>query len=176
MIYITSESELDKIMRDLIIEQSQLPGKFVRAQHSLYGTTLNKGQGDVFTSLKHEDNLILFEVHSTGSIESISEKQSDGLKHFSYFEVQLIIYGDTSTILANKLCARLRSESVRDKALGKGVQIVDVSSQIELKEFKNGAVWIRNDIKLNIACTILITELINSNEADVISEIKIQNY
>lgn len=176
MIYITSENELDKIMRDFLIQQSQIPEKFVRAQHSLYGTDLTKNRGDIFESIKHSDLLILFEVHSTGSIESISETQSDGLKHFSYFEVNVIIYGDASTILANKLTARLRSEPVRDDALSKGIQIVNVGNQVELKEFKNGVVWVRNDFNMNIACTMLIENIIDPNQAETISEIQIQTY
>ncbi len=176
MIYITSDSQLDKIIRDTLIEQSALDPKFVRAERSLYGTDLTKNRGDVFDSLVHSDSIVLFEVSATGHIHNISETQSDGLKHFSYFETHIIIYGNEAFNLANKLTARLRSENVRDDLLSKGVQMVTVGSPTEVKEFKNGTIWMRSDFDFTLACTMLIEELIDPNKAESISEIQIQNY
>lgn len=158
MIYIDDIKELEKIIRNVLIEQSEISSKFVRNALSVYGTDLDQNTGDnIFTAIARTQALMLFELNAKNLSSDMSETNADdSISYYKAYTVRIIIYGDKSPTIANKLIARMRTQYVRDSLQDKGVYLDSVSNADSIYEYKNGVMWIRNDFSIDIACTMNI--------------------
>lgn len=161
MITLQNTNSIETIIRAALIAQSGLNGKFIRNSLSLHGEALEKVLSEqIYTSIDGLDSLMLFELQSRQNDADMSETESDGsISYYKSFTIYVIIYGDSSTDIANVLTARFRTESVRTQLQYDGIYLEKISDPQKINEYKNETMWIRNDIEIDISCQIKIKQV-----------------
>ena len=88
---IPNTKEIDKIIRNELITQSELDGKFVRNALSEYGTDLDKNRLDsVFESIESTDCCILFETQSGNNYDVSLSEEDDAVTYYKSFKIKII--------------------------------------------------------------------------------------
>lgn len=162
---LTSVDELNKILRQVIIQQSNLSDEQVLNSLSIHGEDLDKlFEEQEYISIDRSDALILFELQSRRSSADISMTNDDGsITLYRSFTFRVMIYGNDSSNIANVLIARLRTEDVRVQLLDSNIYVEKVSEPDVLNEYKNQTMWIRNDIAIDISCEFNISQFMSDN-------------
>lgn len=174
MISISNVNEIEKIIRQTLITQSELDGSDVLNALSIYGTTLDKlFEEHIFTSVEQSDSFMLFELMSRDASSDISMDENDAITYYKAFKVKLIIYGNSSSDIALKLCSRLRTEEVRANLYEQGIYLEKVSDPYILNEYKNETMWLRNDIDIDIAVKYTVQPITVDNNFSDITELNI---
>ena len=155
----TNVNDIEAFVRATLIQQSGLEQQYVRNALSQYGSYMSDSyDGLDWSALTPEQTLVFFELSNRDSDGDMSETEPDGsLKIYTSYQVHVIIYGDNSKNLANILIARLRTRNVLDNFMEHDICLQTVSNSTSLNDYKNGALWQRNDFDMNIACEIKIT-------------------
>lgn len=171
MTSITDINELNKIMRSYVMQQAELDGEFVRNSLSTYGETLDKllfkqSHGSICSC----DVLILFELinRDSSSNKSMTEIDDTVTMYMSY-TFKLIIYGSMTETIANKLVARMRTASVRERLDADGVYLENIATAKSVNEFKNGIMLCRQDIDIDISCMMSVKQV---SDADSFASIE----
>lgn len=152
---ITDTLELEKIIGEVLEQQSNLPSERILNAISVRGQNLSKLiENDVYMSYNLSDLVIIFEViFNPNSTDNVSmEEEDESITVYSAFYVKILIYGNKSANVANKLKGRLLSRKVRDDLHEKGIHIERVSNPESMTEILNETFWIRNDLTMEIAC------------------------
>lgn len=172
---ITSIENLEKIIRSLLIEQSQLEDEFVRNSLTLYGAMLDQEtSSNIFETITPEQNVVLFELINRQNDSDFTETIDDIIRVCTSFTVHVIIYGDSAKTLSNILIGRLRSEKVRDDLLDQGIYLESTTFPEGIQEYKNGVMWIRNDFDINISCELEVTPVSSDYTVEKLNDIIIQ--
>ena len=174
MTYITSVNELNKLIRNVLIEQSGLSPVFVRSVHTEFGTDLDKKNGSIFTSLTQDDEVILFDLETNDTSNNMSETTGSQTVIYQSFRASIIMYGYVASLLAEYLVARLRTQEVRESLHEVGIHIEKVNSPTKLEEFKNGVVWARHDFDIEFACQLLVPPITTSYDYEEYTNISIE--
>ena len=161
---------LDRVIRTMLISQSELPARFVRNASSAYGTDLDKRLLDeVFDSIETDDVLMLFDNNVDAQDDNVSMTESnDDLTYYLTFKTTVTLYGDRSADVAVKTIARLRSELVRLKLQSNDVFVKDVTNPVVLREFKNNVLWTRHSFELSYAVKLTINSVEESYDVQTI--------
>lgn len=154
----TTTSQLDALIRRLLIDQSELNSNFVRNALSAYGTDLDKRTIDaVFETISPDDAMMLFENHLTSDDKDVSMTEENGnMTYYLSFKTNVMIYGLSGADIAIKTCARLRSEAIRLQLQSVGIFLQKVDNPVELHEFKNNVLWQRHDFELTYGCKFTV--------------------
>ena len=163
-------SQLDALIRKVLIRQSELDATFVRNALSAYGTDLDKRTLDsVFETIGPNDAMMLFENHMNADDKDVSMTEENGkMTYYLSFKTNVMIYGLTGAMTAIKTCARLRSEVVRLQLQDMGIFIQKVENPVELHEFKNNVLWQRHDFEIWYACKFTIEPIDESLDIESI--------
>ena len=176
MIAISSPNELEKILKNQLVIQSELNKNSVLNSLSVYGTTLekilNKQIRDSYTTI---DSVIIFELTSRPNSESnvTYENSENNLTYYRAYNLKVMIYGDDSPNVANKLFARLNSEIVKDNLQQLGVNIENITNPESVNEYINDVMWLRNDINIELGCKFEISQVSDETSFDSLSDLKI---
>ena len=177
MMILSSTNELNKILRQVLITQSELDEERVLNALSLYGTELDKYLSDsIYESVDQNDTTLLFSLearNSTSDVSIVNENEVDNITYYKAFKLSLIIYGDNSNDTGIKLAARFRSENVRTQLYDKGIYVEEVTDPTILNEFKNDTIWIRTDLDINIGVEFNITPVNTDFDFENLTELKI---
>lgn len=148
------KKELDKIIRNILIEQAEISPNYVRNAATAYGQDLQKENcEDVFETITTDDILILFHVEQRQATEDFTETNRNGkIDYYRSFRASIIIYGDDSENTALILKSRLLSQECRETLIEYGVCIQSISNPMEIHEYKNQVMWCRTDFEINFAC------------------------
>lgn len=162
---ISNIDELNRIIRHQLMLQSELDGSKVLNSVSSYGQNLDKLlQAAEYTSVVPSDNILLFELTTRSSDAEVSYMMNDKIQYDRAYLVKVIIYGDNSSDIMNKLVGRFRTEKVRYSLQQEGVYLESIDPSGPINEFKNDRMWIRNDCDINIYCRNEIDELNPSDD------------
>lgn len=155
---ISTVDELTASFRSLLVEVSQLDGKFVRNALSEYGTSLDKKTDkSIFESISNSDLLILFEINSDNTKEAYSMTESDdSISYFIPIVGKLTIYGKRSYSKSTDMIAKLRSSVYRQKFIDNGMYLDKVSKANTLYEFQNNSLWNRADFTISFSSHLKI--------------------
>lgn len=177
MTNMTSVKELNKIIRNHLIEQSELNQKNVLNAISNYGETLDKLiENQVFGSYQKTDVVLLFQLNSRDNDADISFTDSDDkIVYYKSYEIYITMYGDNSPNVGNKISARFRTQNVKNSLLDSGIYLEYISNPTIINEFKNKSLWIRTDLSIGIRCKFSITQINSGDNFSVINDIKIIN-
>lgn len=177
-----------KILRDTLIEQSQLLPERVLNSLSIHGTELDKIlEEQIYNSIELNDTTMLFELYSLDSTSNVSMEEGDiytakpltcsnsticseevicgkfiidrSITYYKMFRLHLILYGQNSSDLAVKLSSRLRSLSTRSKLYESGIYIEKVSDPETINEYKNDIMWLRNDVNIDLGLKFSISQV-----------------
>lgn len=171
---ISNINDIEVIIRNELITQSQLSEDYVRNALSLYGTDLNQEVGtDIFDTITTNQNLILFELLNNHTTNDVTETVDDKIKIYKSYSVYIIIYGDNSNTLANTLIARLRTEEVQENLQMQGVYIERIEDVESINEFKNDVIWERTDFNIQIACEMNVNKITDNNSFEELSQLTI---
>ena len=166
----TNIDELNKIVRNTLIEQSQLePIKIVNGV-SIHGQDLIKRINDyVYKSYEPQDALIVFDLQSRDSSNSFSQtKDNNTISYYMSYAIHLMIYGNSSPTMSNLIASRLRTEYVRDSLQYQGVYLESVSNPTIGNDFINNSMHIRCDMFINISCQMEISQVVNNDDFNII--------
>lgn len=162
---ISNIDELNRIIRHQLMLQSELDGSKVLNSVSSYGQNLDKLlQAAEYTSVVPSDNILLFELMTRLSDTEVSYMMNDKIQYDRAYLIKVIIYGDNSSDIMNKLVGRFRTEKVRYSLQQEGVYLESIDPSGPINEFKNDRMWIRNDCDINIYCRNEIDELNPSDD------------
>lgn len=161
MISLTSIEKLNSLMRDQLIKQSQLSPKRVLNALSIHGEDLDELiSGSVYGSIEPSNEVILFELRSRNDGSNVTFTEENGeITCYKSYSLRIIIYGDESTTLVNKIMSRFRTIKVRNDLLSKGVYVEKISDPEKINEYKNDSMWIRNDMDIDISCKMTIPQV-----------------
>lgn len=168
-------NDLNKIIRTLLMSQSELDPQFIRNAVSMYGQNLDKNyDDDILSNLTTDDLLMLFELQSRQTDFEISEtEEDDSISYYKAYTIHITIYGNASITFSNQLIARLRSNTVRELFAVQGVYLESVSESKYICEFKNHVLWQRADFDINIACKMSLSQLNVEHEFDKLNAVTI---
>lgn len=154
-------NDLDAVIRQFLIRQSQLEPRFVRNSKSVFGSDLDKSDDNVvFKSIDQDDVTILFSVYDRQSDSDMTETNSDGsIAVYKSFVIHVIVYGNKSGMMANKLVARFRTLKVRSDLQENAIHLETISDITELQDFKASTIWERNDFDINISCRLAFDQV-----------------
>lgn len=164
MAIISNIDEINKILRNCLITQSQIsdPKRVLNAL-SVYGDELHRriSNSSVYTSYEPDDVFILFELNTDQSANNVSfnEDEDDDIVYQRSFNFRVMIYGSDSMNVSSKLAARLRTANVRESLLQLGIRINRVDDPDTIKEFINNTLWFRSDFDINITCEMSIEQV-----------------
>lgn len=193
--------DINKYLRELLIQQSELSPKFVLNALSTYGTDLDKiYQEEIYNSIEPNDSVILFQLISRDSLSDMSQEEDkflieplrasnliksgryfvsdnylkdEDITNYKCYRLKIIIYGDNSNNLAIKLAARMRTQKVRTTLYDKGIYLEKVEDPIIVNEFKNETMWIRNDLNIDVGINQKIKQIETDEDYDFIGGFKI---
>lgn len=173
-----SIDDINVVIRRFLIRQSEVNEHFVRDAKTLFGPSLDKSEDSViFESIEHEDVMILFELHARKSDSDITQTLEDGsIISYKSFVVHIIIYGDDSATVAEKLVARFRTQKVRSDLQSNAIHLEEISEITELQEFKASTIWERNDFDINISCNLIFSQINDDYEVASLSSLEVVDY
>lgn len=171
--YITSTNEINKILRNELIIQSELDPSQIRNSLSVNGETLQKEiEKQIYESIDHNDTLILFELQTRDSVNDISlTTNDDNILYYKSYNFKLVLYGNDSIDTGNKITARFRSENVRNKLYDQGIYLESISNPITINEFINDTIWFRTDINIYISCAYNILPISKNDDIENVSDL-----
>ena len=128
--------------------------------------------GKYYTTI---DSVIIFELTSRPNSESnvTYENSENNLTYYRAYNLKVMIYGDDSPNVANKLFARLNSEIVKDNLQQLGVNIENITNPESVNEYINDVMWLRNDINIELGCKFEISQVSDETSFDSLSDLKI---
>lgn len=184
MITFTSINELNKYLRNMLIEQSGLSSDRVLNSLSLNGTDLDKkisSADEEYNSIEIDNTTLLFELLTRASNNNSSEDAlpigtaQSKIIYNRAFRMHIILYGDSSPDLANTLVARIRSENVRVQMYNQGVFIETVDDPESINEYKNEMMWLRTDFNIDIDVEFNISQITADNNYEHLKNLDITN-
>lgn len=177
MISLSSVKQVVKLLRDEIIIQSELDSSRIGNGLSLYGDNLEKHlNSQQVESYEGSDCFIVFELKTRESSSDFSKTEKNQLTEMFYYRsyrMFLVMYGNDSPDISNNLTVRFRSEDVRDKLQNQGIYLEKVSDPYSTNDFKNGVMWMRNDIFIDITCKFTIKPVYDDSHFEDLSDLKI---
>lgn len=171
----SSVNELNKVLRQQVILQSELPAENVRNGLSTYGEALEKLLvKQTYDAYEQEDSFIVFELKTRQNESDVSyTNYDDTVVYDRSYEFICYIYGNSSADVANKLVARFRTEKVRTNLYDNGVYLQEVKEPISFNEYKNEVMWLRTDVSILISCEFKITQVVVDDPIAELSELEI---
>lgn len=165
---IKSIKEVDKIIGDMLVKQSELQRGSIVNGCSIRGVDLSKFVTEkVKLSYDLSDSVIIFETKTSNNDDiDFTETEKDVVRESLSLEVSVIIYGNQSLALAKVLKARFESEKVRNDLLDKEVYLSSVNEITFMNEFINETIWPRADFSMSIACEIQVSQIDEMSEID----------
>ncbi len=145
-------SEIDKIIRPVLIKQSELQDKRVLNGLTTHGVMLQRLiQDQVYQTLEPDNNVLIFGLHGRTDDPDKSMTEEDGsIIHYVPYEMKLIMYGSRSETIMDKLIGRLRTAEVRQELYAQGIYLQNVLQPRSTEEFINETMWLRTDSSINI--------------------------
>lgn len=168
--------DLDKHIRNELIEQSGLLAKRVLNAISVRGQDLSKLIDDnIYMSYNLSDCVIIFEVLiDSDSSDNVSLTEKDeSITDYSAFNVKVIVYGNKSNILCHKIKSRFLSEEVRQSLWDNGIHLIEISNIESINEFINNTIWTRCDFDIKIACRLNFDKTISNKNFEELNDIDI---
>lgn len=162
MIVKTSDiQEINKIVRNQIILQSQLTPEQVMNGVSVHGVDLlERINRYAYKSYDLMDSFIVFKLDSRDSENDMSQTREDGtIKMISSYAVQVTVYGLSAQTLSNTIVARFRTEYARLQLQEQGIYLEDVSRPQTGNDFINNTLMIRCDFYINISVEMNIPQV-----------------
>ena len=171
----SSVNELNKVLRQQLILQTELSSSNVRNGLSTYGETLEKLLAkQTYDAYEQEDSFIVFELKTRSNDSDVSyTNDDDSITYDRSYELICYIYGNSSADVANKLVSRLRTEKVRTDLYDSGVYLESVKEPISFNEYKNDMMWLRTDVSIFVSCEFKFAQIVQEDPLARLSELEI---
>ena len=155
---IANINSIETIIRNILIEQSQLEPEFVRNSLSIYSTPLMTDNQSILDTLQQNQLMILFELRARNDVLNISEQDEETgiITMYQGYQAHVIIYGDDCRTLANKLIARLRTGRLNDIFRDNMLEFYSASNPESVQEYINEVMWLRTDFDIDLSCIMEI--------------------
>lgn len=149
---LNSQSDATKIIRQKIIELSGLSNDRVLNIDSVRGINLAKIVENSIMSIDIRDCIILFQNRQTSSESYSQQIDETSVLTSTMNEFAMTIYGNSSTVLANGIAAKILIDINQDDLYDSGIHVIEVSDLQDLTEFKNETMWHRTDFNIVYDC------------------------
>jgi len=180
MTQITNLHDIEKIVGNMLVKQSQLDKSRIANAITPRGVDLSKFVTEkVKLSYDLKDVVIIFEllateVKSINFTEAEKDDEDSNIRENTAFEVKLTIYGNEALGMAKILKARIESEKVRTDLLDKGLYLIDVQQIESINEYLNETMWPRADFSFRIACEMSIAQVDDMPEITNVDDLDIE--
>lgn len=166
--------DIDKIIRSEIITQSELNSERVLNALSIRGVDLEKLVTQLkYTSIDTADILILFEVENRDDGYNETYSYPTYVESYSSYRVNIIIYGNNSKTISQKLKARFETMKVRERLQEQGIYLEGVSKISSINEYMNETMWLRSDLSFDISCLQTYPIITPGEQVEDIGDLKI---
>ena len=117
-------NELNKLVRNQLITQAELPSDRVRNALTTYGATLDKLlTKQEFDSVCPCEELMLFELRTRENDGDVSMTEvDDTVSFYKSYTLYIILYGDNAATIMNKLIASCTASALRRGRVHRGSQ------------------------------------------------------
>lgn len=161
---ITDLHEIEKIIRNILIEQTNLPGTRILNGQSIRGQDLSKLVGEkIYKSYNLKDNVIIFNLTLRDSenvnFTDINPENKQSIIKMVGTTIKLTIYGNSSINLAQIIKSRLETENIRYKLLQEGLYIESIRNTFTTNEIINDTYWQRVDLNIELDCEMEIEKI-----------------
>lgn len=165
--------ELNKILRNLLIQQTGLPSENVLNGLSIYGAALEKRlQDQKYNSFEPSDSVIVFELALRNSSSDVNmTNDNDYITSYSSYSLNLVIYGNAASQVANLVWTRFQTESIRLVLQSYDIYLEDVSKPSSVNEFVNTTMWHRADLSINITCKTQVSQVEVPSSFDLLGKL-----
>lgn len=168
---ITDLHEIEKIIRNTLIEQTNLSGTRILNGQSIRGQDLSKLVGEkIYKSYNLKDNVIIFNLtlrdDQNVNFTDIKEEENNVASVIKTVgtTIKLTIYGNSSINLAQIIKARFETEKVRYDLLVQGLYIEKIRNTFTTNEIINDTYWQRVDLTIDIDCEMEIQKITNFDD------------
>lgn len=157
--------DIDVIIRNQLILQSQLDSNLVKNLASRYGADFSRNENDsIFDSIAPSEAVLFFMTEKKPTDVDVSMTNEDStITQFSSYDIRVSIYGDDSVSISTKVVARFRTGKVRSTLYEKGIHLKSVEESGSLYEFKNEVAWLRSDFIIHIDCEHEIEQIVEDS-------------
>lgn len=157
--------DIDIIICNQLILQSQLDSNFVKNLASRYGADFSRNETDkIFDSIAPSEAVLFFITEKKPSDVDVSMTNEDStITQYSSYDIRVSIYGDSSVTIATKVVARLRTAKVRNSLYESGIHVRSVEEVGSLHEFKNNVAWLRSDFIIHVDCEHEIEQIVDDS-------------
>lgn len=156
--------EVSKIIRNFLNEITGIKLENIINGNSIRGPEMEKKISDnIYCSYDNDDILIIFTISSrenTYNDISFETDEYGNLIKTVPLEINLCIYGNDSMDLMNSIKSNVLSDGGRYRLYSNGIYLESCDNIVTVNEFKNGSMWLRNDMNINITIEKLIEQKI----------------
>lgn len=161
MVSIQSFEQIIRIIRQEIIDQTELDGKAVVNATSVRGPAFIKFLDEYQTVSPDLSNVfIVFEVleNSESDQNFLFEHDDESADVVVPYSFNLKIYGSQCHFLAQQLMVNLRNPNVATNLFNKGIWLTEITSPIGQNELINNTIWPRCDMSIHFTVQYNITK------------------
>lgn len=165
--------DIIKILRNTVIEQANLDGKFVLNALSVRGAMLNKStEQQIYQTFERTDLFILFALieHETSDNVTIDNDDKTGSIRYVSYQFNLSIYGEAAGMTVQLLQTRLLSNEVRVSLYNQGIKLQNIDEPTSSNEFINNTLWLRKDMSINIAVRLDFKDILTSEPFEQLND------
>lgn len=155
--------EIDKILGNIIVEQSELDRNNIKNGLGIRGSDLSKFINEnIYISPNIKDTIIIFNTELEDN--PITEEKENEIVIDNFLNFKLMIYGAHSKNLAYILKARLESEEVRYELTSKYINLINIDNVISVDDIINNTIYPRCDLNIHLHIISKSVKKINSFE------------
>lgn len=160
MTYVQSINDIEVYLRKMIAHQAEIELDKVLNGLSFNGQDLTKDNGSITESIDRSDTLIIFELQADTNNNVVSFiEDNNKISNICSYKLHLVIYGNESQTVAQKLKSRFETEKVYTDMQNVGISITDISNIQSINEVINDTIWQRSDLDINISCCLEIEQV-----------------
>lgn len=144
--------EINILLRNTIIENSDIPEKKILNALTTRGTDLSETINNTQVySFSANDVFLLFELLKDETKDNfVTRKDDNSMLVISSYKFHLMIYGNGSDDASKIIRAIFHQSSILNNLRDNGIFVTNISSGESINEFINNTLLLRNDLMLNL--------------------------
>ena len=171
MTKLTSISQINVILGNAIVAQTQLDKKYVLNGKSLYGVNREKIDDYIATTFKDDDSYVVFLLEPDESSDDMTEETVENkIDVYDSYLFTIMCYGTRYNELALQLKSRLLTEECQLSIQNQGIHIQSIDLSRGISEFINDTLVNRRDVMLHISCQFEVSKVSNAEEMNSMNE------
>ena len=158
IVKISSIDEINKIIRNKLIELSGLEGKKVVNGYTIHGQDLvDQLNKYLVNGYDPKNSYIVFELHPRNSYITETD-YNDKLTIYSPYEMHVYVYGNNSLTLVNTIISKFLTQMTRLDLQNQGIYLENIDNVQNGTDFINESLYPRVDFDINLYCEMDVSQ------------------